>query len=123
MLPGTLLGERHQTLERLLGDDGKVDTLKDVLCSAVETIEEVGAARTWLLTLGPEHEAVDRERVLDRREQLGKFQAPDPALRTLAFEDIVFGDFAAFRQGAALCGDAFDVPAQLHFFLQERIAR
>src|SRR5262249_52368322 len=83
---------------------------------------EVGAARARLGTLGPEHEAVDRERVLARCEQFRESHASGAAAGASALEDIVFRDCAALGQRATLGGDALDVPPQLHLLLEQGIA-
>src|SRR5262245_60330021 len=85
---------------------------------AVKPVEKMGAARARSLALRPEHEAVDRKRVLVRCEKL---RQPD---RTgLALEDIVFRHLATLRQGAPMGGHALDVTAQLHLFGQKLIVR
>src|SRR4030095_1380630 len=98
VLPAALLGKVEQTLQRRLGDHDKVDALGDVQRRAGDRVEEVLAAGPWLGALRPEHESADLKRVLARREQLREFHASGPAARPLALEDIVLGDFAAFRQ-------------------------
>src|SRR5437868_5049254 len=91
-------------------------------CGAVQRVEEMRAAGARLGPLGPEHEAVDRKRILAGREQLGKLEAPGPAAGTSALEDIILGNLATLGKGAALLGDTLDVPAQLHLLLQQGIA-
>src|SRR4029450_7458643 len=74
VLPAALLGKVEQTLQRRLGDHDKVDALGDVQRRAVDRVEEVRAAGTWLGALRPEHEAVERKRVLAGRERGGGLQ-------------------------------------------------
>jgi hypothetical protein len=116
--PAALLGEIHDPRDRRLGDDHEIETLRNMRRTTVEPVEEVRAAGTGPLTLRPEHEAVDRERVLVA-EQLGEL-APLPASR---FEQIVLRDLAAMRQSAPLGRDPFDLAAQLHLRGQEGISR
>src|SRR4029450_9496403 len=106
-----------------MGDDDEIQALLDMQRRAIETVEEVRATRTRLLALRPEHEAVDRQRVLVRREELGELEPSRPTCGALALEDIVLGDLAALGQGATLRRHALDMPAQFHLFLQERVAR
>ena len=84
----------------------------------VEPIQKMRAARARTLPFRPKHEAVDRERVLAGREQLREPDRP-----ALTIELVVFRDHAARRQRPALSGDALDVPAQLHLFLQQSVPR
>ncbi len=122
VLPAALLGEVLQALEGRLRNDDEVDALADVQRGAIQPVEEVRAAGARLAALRPEHEAVDRQRVLARREQLRELDPAGPAAGAPALEDIVLGHFAALGQGAALLRDALDVPPQLHLLFQQGIA-
>jgi hypothetical protein len=123
VLPAALLGQLEQAFQRRLCNDDEVDALGGMQRRAVQSVKEVSATWARLGALRPEHEAVDRQRVLARREQLRKLYAPGPATGTSALEDIVLGELAALGQRSALLGDTLDVPAQLHLLLQQGIAR
>jgi hypothetical protein len=69
-----------------------------------------------------EHEAVDRERVLARREELRELHRGRLGVVAFAFEDVVLAHLAAVGQRAAMDGDPFDLAAQLHFLAQQRVA-
>ena len=89
-----------------------------MLHHAVEAIQEVGASRARLLPFRPVHEAVDRQGVLARREQLRQLHRP-----VGAFEQVVLGERAAGRQGPALGGDPLGLSAQLHFLGEQGVTR
>jgi hypothetical protein len=81
----------------------------------------MSAAGAGPFTLRPEHEAVDRERVLAGREQLRQLHL-DLALRRGLLENVVFSEFPAGRKRAALRGDPLDLPAELDFLVEQRVA-
>jgi hypothetical protein len=63
-----------------------------------------------------EHHTVDNEGVLVTEELRETYRD------VMAFEGIVFGDFAAGGKGAAECGDPLDVAAELDLLDKEGIA-
>src|SRR5262249_28744336 len=66
------------------------------------------------------HVAVDDERVLTGREQLGEADRADGAVHLL-LEDVVLGDGAPQRELAAQRRDRFDPPAQLQLGLEQLV--
>ena len=104
---------------------------------AVERVEDRGAGRTWGLNerqlpglasrarprvarIAREHEAVDDERILARREELGE---PDLAAALGGvLEAVVLRNRAAKRERAPLRGYALDRAPQLDLGLEEPVA-
>src|SRR6202040_3550191 len=75
------------------------------------------AHRTWPRALRAKHIAIDDERLLVA-EKAGEIDRPVFALKPVAGAAL-----AAGRQRTALNGPPFDVPAQLDFLGEQRIAR
>ena len=94
MRPGGEPGERRG------GDHVKRSALGNVLRGPVDAVEQVGATRAGIVTVGAEHEAVDQDRRV-LAEQLGQFDPLRPVVGADALEHKVFGQLAAGRQGAA----------------------
>ena len=120
--PATLVREGEYARQRRFRDDGEIEALARVAHRAVKAIEKMSAAGAGPFALRPEHEAVDRERVLAGREQFRQLHLDRLALRGGLLENVVFGEFPAGRERAALRGDPLDLPAELDLLVEERVA-
>src|SRR3954447_21833896 len=69
------------------------------------------------------HEAVDRQRVLARREELGQPHIGRSAVCSGALEDVVLGNLSAGWEIAPVGGDRLHRSTQLDLLLQELLAR
>ena len=125
MLPAALPAERHQPVERRLGDDDKIEAGRLEMCGgAVELVEQgrtrrAGALLAWQLRrlarrrlwpvvagIAREHEIVDDEQILAFREELRQPDAGRLPGGIQPVEDIVLRHRSARRHGAAGLGDS-----------------
>ena len=123
MPPSALVREGENARQRRLGDDGEIEALAGVPHRSVKAIEEMRASGAGSFALRPEHETVDRERVLAGREQFRQLHVDRLAPRAGLLEDVVFSEFPSRRKRAALRGDPLDLPAQLDLLVEQRVAR
>ena len=109
MPPAPLLSEGEQARQGGLRDDGKVKPLADMPRGAVELIQQrdagrarallqwqqcrftAGRPRTRSLVAPREHEVVDDERILARREELREAHLDGFAAWTCGLKDVVLG--------------------------------
>src|SRR5208282_882385 len=105
--PAALLFPGDQALDRRARDDGKREPLADVGRIARPRAQCIGAHRARTRALGPEHVAVDGERLLVA-EQSGEI-----GRAVFAFKAVVADNRAAGRQRPPLSRNALDMTAQL----------
>src|SRR5262249_37903623 len=139
--PAALPGEGENAVQWSLGDDREVDALRDMLCRALHLIQKRGAGGAGAFQqrkerrmsaggAGPpvrpvtgKHHAVDDERVLAWREELGQPDVARAAVRPRALEEVVLGDDSPRRELPPCSGYRLHGAAQLDLFLEETLAR
>src|SRR4051794_13161074 len=108
--PSAFIGEGDDTRQRRLGDDDQIHPLADMPRSAVKRVEKMRASRACPFPLWSEHEAVDRQGVLVRREQLRQAHALWLAILAGGVKNIVLEDLSAGRERTAARSHALDMP-------------
>src|SRR5215211_848837 len=134
--PAPLARERRQALDRRLGHDHEPHPLREVVYRPVELVEQRGTgraralgqreqrglprpgARPVVVRVTREHEVVDRERVLARREELGQAHPPLDALERVVLRHHTPGGKRAPRRRHRLGG-----AAQFDLLLEQAVAR
>ncbi len=122
MAPAALVRKGENARQRRLRDDDEIEALARVPHCAVKAIERMRASGARPFALRPEHEAVDGKRVLAGREQFRQLHLDLLALCAGLLEDVVLGEFPAWRKRAALRGDPLDLPAELDLLVEEHVA-
>ena len=115
MPPAPLVAEGEEARQGGLRDDGEVEPLADMPRGAVELIQQrdagrarallqwqecrftAGRPRTRSLVAPREHEVVDDQRILARREQLRQAHLDGHAVGAGGREDVVLGHGSAGR--------------------------
>src|SRR5215472_12239334 len=126
VLPAALPRDRADALDRRLRHDDEVDALPGVPRGAVQAVEPAGAHRAGLGHRRAVHVVVHDEAAV-APEELGHLHAAQGQriveVGSAFLELVVLGHRAAERHLAPERRDGLDVLAQLHFGLEQPVAR